>query len=189
MSGRLAILNRQIAAPVEVRLLRRLVRILLNDLLEQNEFALGICLIDSREMARLNETFLKHKGSTDVITFDYSRAPSPSPSVARRRRMPNDVLEGEIFICMDEAITHAFRFRTTWQKELARYVVHGVLHLCHYDDLRPQDRREMKREENRLLRELDRSLSLQNLERSRSAPRRVRASKRHSQIRQRFPLS
>jgi len=66
---------------------------------------------------------LRHAGATDVIAFDYSIRASH--------------LRGEIFICVDEALVQARRFRTTWQSESVRYVVHGVLHLLGFDDRRP----------------------------------------------------
>jgi rRNA maturation RNase YbeY len=107
-------------------------------------------------MTRLNETFLRHAGSTDVIAFDYAedavgQASSPS-SRTRTGKMsdPRRPLHGEIFVCMDEAILQARRFRTSWQAEVVRYVVHGTLHLLGYDDQHAADRRRMKREEDRL---------------------------------------
>jgi len=54
--------------------------------LEIQKTEIGICLVDAPEMTQLNETFLKHKGSTDVIAFDYAetgRAGSPCPPTAR----------------------------------------------------------------------------------------------------------
>ena len=118
---------------------------------------LGICLVSSNEMARLNETHLSHAGVTDVITFDYGN-PSEGQHPA--------CLNGEIFICLDEAVSQARRFRTSWESELARYVIHGLLHLTGYDDRRPGDRRRMKREENRLLRQLHRNGSIAELARN-----------------------
>jgi len=96
----------------------------------------------------INETFLKHEGSTDVVTFDYAD------------KTEETILAGEIFICIDEAIVQAKKFRTSWQSEIVRYVVHGVLHLTGHDDLKPNLRRRMKREENRLLSRLSRKFSL-----------------------------
>jgi probable rRNA maturation factor len=187
----LVILNRQRAVRVNVRLLRRLTQVLLQDMLRKSRYAVGICLVDSLEMARLNETFLQHEGPTDVITFDYSRDASDSSPAAGRKGLPAGSLSGEIFICLAEAETQARRFRTSWPMELARYVVHGVLHLSGYDDLQLRDRRVMKREENRLLRELGRRLPLPDLERARSAAtsRKVRATKKSGRIRRRFALS
>ena len=57
---------------------------------------------------------------------------------------------------MDDAVAQATEFKTTWQSEVVRYVVHGVLHLLGHDDLQPDLRRKMKREENRLVRRLER---------------------------------
>jgi probable rRNA maturation factor len=104
-------------------------------------------------MARINQTFLQHEGSTDVITFDYAENPTSQ----------GRTLHGEIFICIDDAIAQARQFRTSWQAELARYVIHGVLHLRGLDDIRAADRRKMKREENRLLKEVARRFPLSKL--------------------------
>ena len=118
-------------------------------------------------MTRLNETFLRHKGSTDVITFDYaeqvdqaSRLSSPRPQLAlpgQARRL-SCLLHGEIFVCLDEAVSQARRFHTTWQSELVRYVVHGVLHLLGYDDRDSRARRRMKAAEDALVRRWPASL-------------------------------
>ena len=78
---------------------------------------------------------------------------------------PRPNLHGELFICVDEAIRQARRFRTTWQSELVRYVVHGVLHLLGHDDHHAADRRKMKREENRLVRLMARRFAFTRLAR------------------------
>lgn len=157
MSGSLLIKNRQRATPLNTRLLRLLTNTLLENLLELTNFDLAIYIVRAPEMARLNETFLQHSGSTDVITFDYSENPKPETQNSKRP------LHGEIFICIDDTRTQARQFRTSWQSELARYIIHGILHLRGFDDLRPADRRKMKREENRLLRKTGRLFPLSKL--------------------------
>lgn len=144
MSLRLTIHNRQRTRDLHARRLRQIVTILLVELLGLEEVELGITLVAVPQMTRLNEAFLHHAGSTDVITFDYSEPES-------RTREPRTAVHGEIFVCVDEAVRQARRFRTTWQSEVVRYVVHGVLHLLGHDDHRAADRRRMKRAENRLL--------------------------------------
>jgi rRNA maturation RNase YbeY len=72
-------------------------------------------------------------------------------------------IHGELFVCVDEAVLQARQFGTSWQAEVVRYVVHGVLHLLGHDDLRPAARRTMKREENRLVRGLAKRFSLAQL--------------------------
>src|SRR5882762_274540 len=94
------IANRQRTRAIDLRLLRRIVHTLLSDLLQIERAELGINLIAATEITRLNETFLRHAGATDVIAFDYSIRASH--------------LRGEIFICVDEALVQARRFRTTW---------------------------------------------------------------------------
>lgn len=150
MSGSLLIKNRQRAKTINARLLKTLTKTLLKELLELEDFDLVIYLVGAKEMAGINEKFLQHSGSTDVITFDYSDS----------KRSP---LHGEIFICINDALTQARQFRSSWQSELTRYIIHGVLHLRGFDDIRAADRRKMKREENRLLREVTRLFPLSKL--------------------------
>jgi probable rRNA maturation factor len=101
-------------------------------------YELGFHFIAGVEMARINEQFLQHEGSTDVLTFDHGSSATH--------------LHGEIFISVPDALKQARQFKTTWQSEIVRYLIHGLLHLRGLDDLQPEKRREMKREENRLLR-------------------------------------
>jgi len=140
--------NRQRARAVNLRQWRRIIITLLVDHLGVTEFHLNICLVSALEIARLNEKYLRHEGTTDVLAFDYRDTARPSP------------LFGEIFVCVDEACVQARRFRTTWQSELVRYIVHGLLHLCGYDDLHSGQRQKMKRVENRLLKLLSAQFSL-----------------------------
>jgi probable rRNA maturation factor len=144
MSLDLTIQNRQRTRAINSRQLRQIVLTLLAEFLEIKEAELGITLVAAPEMTRLNESFLQHEGSTDVITFDYRELRTWNLELGT-------VIHGEIFVCVDEAILQARRFRTTWQSEVVRYVLHGILHLLGYDDHRVADRRKMKRAENRVL--------------------------------------
>ena len=151
MSGILTLRHRHSTRRVDLHLLRRVAQALLHDAQPDGTFDLGIYLVAAPEMTRLNETFLRHEGSTDVITFNYTES----------RDQP--CLHGEIFICLDEAATQARRFRTTWQSELVRYVVHGVLHLLGYDDRDSRARRRMKATEDALVRRLARQFAFRAL--------------------------
>jgi probable rRNA maturation factor len=148
----IAIANRQRTRKINSRLLKEITVALLADL-KIKEAELGINLVAAREMALVNETFLHHKGSTDVITFDHTE--KRKAEGGKRKQ-----LHGELFVCMDDAILQAEQFQTSWQSEVVRYIVHGILHLLGHDDLKPQLRRKMKREENRLLRRLAGKFSL-----------------------------
>jgi probable rRNA maturation factor len=163
------IANRQRTRKISRRLLKQITAALVADL-KVEAAELGIRLVAAPEMTRLNEKFLRHQGSTDVITFDYSdnvgrasRLPSKPLKRNRDRRDACPTLHGEIFICVDEAVQQARKFGTSWQAEVVRYLVHGVLHLRGFDDSSASARRKMKREENRRLRELSRRFALSRL--------------------------
>ncbi len=147
-----AVANRQRTEKINARLLKQIVDELFVEL-KITEAELGINLVGAREMAKVNWQFLQHEGSTDVITFSYENSKVRSQKSELK-------LHGELFICVDEAVLQAKSFKTSWQSEVVRYIVHGVLHLVGHDDMEPALRRKMKREENRLLRKLARRFSL-----------------------------
>jgi probable rRNA maturation factor len=177
----LALCNRQHVRPVDLRLLRRIVQGLLHEVWPHASYDLAVNILTAPEMTRLNEMFLRHTGSTDVITFDYadrvgqaSRLSQPGvkgkEALDRRDACPA-LLHGELFVCIDEAVSQARRFHARWQGELVRYVVHGVLHLLGYDDLNDAARRAMKHAEDTLVRRLSRQFHFQRLTKRRDTYR------------------
>jgi probable rRNA maturation factor len=151
VSNSVSVQNRQRGRKLDTRLLRIITRWLLSDALQVQTFQLAVYVVAPDEMTHLNETFLKHKGSTDVLTFDYSEDAEATSVV------------GEIFVCAEEAVIQSARFRTDWRSELVRYVVHGTLHLLGYDDQRLASRRKMKRMENLTLKRLAGRFDLKKL--------------------------
>lgn len=161
MGQNIVITNRQRTKTINSRLLRQIVGALFAEL-EITQAELGIRLVSTKEMAKVNWNFLRHEGSTDVITFDHDE--NCGQPLARTLAPPS--LHGELFICVDDAVSQAQNFKTTWQSEVVRYVVHGVLHLLGHDDLKTDLRRKMKREENRLVRRLAGRFALAQLSRT-----------------------
>jgi probable rRNA maturation factor len=143
--------NRQRTRPINLKLLRAIAASLISTTFPA-ESRIGVLLVGAREMARLNEAFLKHAGSTDVLAFGYTMDQS-------------QMLHGEVFICVDEAVQQARRFHTTWQKELVRYLTHGLLHFQGYDDSTAARRQRMKAVENTQVQELAQQFSLSQLSR------------------------
>src|SRR5688572_4725778 len=145
--------NRQRDCPIDLRFLRRVLRIALDNLLNASNYELCFRFVSAQEMAKVNEQFFDHIGPTDVITFNHSEKA--------------DRLYGEIFICPEVAVAQAREFRTSWQEEIVRYCVHGLLHLRGYDDVRVTDRRRMKREEDRVVNKLTEQFAVARLSRAR----------------------
>lgn len=146
----IVIANRQRTKKINARLLKQIVGRLFDEL-DITVGELGISLVSAKEMTRVNWQFLQHEGSTDVITFDHA---AHAPGVTR------PALHGELFVCVDEAVLQGKLFGASWQSEVVRYIVHGVLHLLGHDDLKPNLRRTMKREENRLVQRLAKKFTL-----------------------------
>lgn len=151
----LVLRNRQRTRELNLPLLRQIARHVLVNALNAPDYELGFHFVAAAEMARINEQFLQHQGSTDVITFDHG-------SVAARPH-------GEIFISVPDAVKQARQFETTWQSEIVRYLIHGLLHLHGLDDRHPDQRRQMKREENRLLRSVASAFRIDGIERRRQS--------------------
>ena len=90
---------------------------------------------DERELA-VNREFLGHDYYTDVITFDYST---------------QDVVSGEIFISLDTVRSNAEMVGATYEHELHRIIIHGLLHLTGQADKTPETKTEMTRKEEAAL--------------------------------------
>ena len=146
MTASVHVRNRQRTAPIQARYLREIARAVLERTAPERPGSLGIYLVGRPEIVRLNETFLGHAGPTDVIAFDYREH--------SRKRTTRHALYAEVFICVEEAMSQARRYRAPWPEEVVRCMIHGVLHLTGHDDAQPSQRRKMKRVENRLVREM-----------------------------------
>jgi rRNA maturation RNase YbeY len=147
----LAFSNRQRTKPLNPRRLRQITESILASLPQVKDWDLAFYFVGAARMAEINESHLGHPGPTDVITFDYNDPENPGR------------IAGEVFICVEVAVEQAREFRTTWQSEVVRYVVHSILHLCGYDDLKPTERRRMKLVENRLVARLSREFKFTSL--------------------------
>ena len=103
-----------------------------------DEIAYIFC--DDEEILRVNKEYLQHDYYTDIITFDYSE---------------NDKISGDLFISLDTVRTNAEKFGTSYDEELRRVIIHGILHLCGINDKGPGEREIMENAENEALRLLN----------------------------------
>lgn len=99
--------------------------------------SLSISFINSNELRDINKEYLNHDYETDVITFNYSRQKKN--------------IDGEILISFEEAKRNAKRYNVKLGQELIRLVIHGMLHLLHFDDKNEESKKIMKKEENKLI--------------------------------------
>jgi rRNA maturation RNase YbeY len=88
-------------------------------------------------LLKINIEYLKHNTYTDIITFDYCEEKNVS---------------GDVFISVDRIKENAKKFGVSFEEELHRVMIHGVLHLCGYKDKSKTDSELMRKKENSALR-------------------------------------
>ena len=88
---------------------------------------------DDDYLHKLNEEFLNHDTLTDIISFDYS---------------VGKTLQGDIFISTERVADNAKDFEVTFQEEVQRVLVHGILHYCGYKDKTEEEAKLMREKEN-----------------------------------------
>jgi len=143
--------NRQRVVRVQLRPLREFLRNVEEEIGLRSE-CVAVRLIGDAEMARLNLTYRKKKGPTDVLSFPVA-SDSAKPGTLRQqvRKALREFL-GDIAISPKVARRNAKSLGREFPEELKVLILHGVLHLLGYDH--ETDRGEMERIEMRLRRKL-----------------------------------
>lgn len=111
---------------------------------EKEKLSLGnlnYIFMSDESLLKMNIQFLKHNTYTDIITFNYNEERKVS---------------GDIFISIDRVKENAEKFKVSFEEELHRVIIHGVLHLCGYKDKSKIDSDLMRKKENSALRRLKR---------------------------------
>lgn len=88
---------------------------------------------DDKEILRVNREFLNHDYYTDIITFDYSN---------------KNRISGDIFISLETVKSNAEDLKVSYDSEILRVIIHGLLHLCGIGDKGPREREIMEKCEN-----------------------------------------
>lgn len=88
---------------------------------------------DDDYLLSINQDYLNHDTFTDIISFDYSE---------------QGILAGDIFISVDRVKDNAHTFNVSFENELARILIHGVLHFAGYADKTKDQKKEMRKQED-----------------------------------------
>lgn len=99
---------------------------------------ISIIFVHDEYLRKLHKDYLKDDSPTDVMSFNLGE---------------NDRIEGEIYISLDRAKIHAAEFNVSLDSEIARLIIHGLLHLKGYDDQTDVQRNQMRQKENQYLME------------------------------------
>ena len=87
-------------------------------------------------LLQVNKQYLDHDYFTDIITFDY---------------VEGKLISGDIFVSVDRVSENADKFQVSFDEELRRILVHGVLHLLGYPDKEPEQKKVMTQKEDHYL--------------------------------------
>ncbi len=118
---------------------RKQLKIFILDIFKKKNKKLGslrYIFCSDNELLQINRRYLNHDFFTDIITFDLGTG---------------GTIEGEIYISVERVKENARLWHTTLKEELHRVIFHGVLHLCGYKDKLKEEKKEMRRKEDRLL--------------------------------------
>ncbi len=96
---------------------------------------INVIFCSDEYLLSVNQEYLQHDYYTDIITFDYSE----------------DEIASDIFISVDRIAENAKEFNVTFQHELHRILIHGMLHLVGYEDKEDDSKAEMTAEEDHYL--------------------------------------
>jgi probable rRNA maturation factor len=99
---------------------------------QKKEGEINYIFCDDDYLLEINQQYLNHDTLTDIISFDYS--------------IGNE-LHGDIFISVERVRENAIEFEVSFDEELRRVLVHGVLHYCGYKDKSDEDELIMRQKE------------------------------------------
>ena len=91
---------------------------------------------DDEKILEVNREYLQHDYYTDIITFDYTE---------------ENVISGDLFISLDTVRSNSEQLGVSYEQELHRVIIHGILHLCGINDKGEGEREIMEMHENKAL--------------------------------------
>ncbi|MCI7400750.1 MAG: rRNA maturation RNase YbeY [Prevotella sp.] len=97
---------------------------------------IGYMFVNDEKILEVNREYLGHDYYTDIITFDYDEG---------------DRINGDLVISIDTVETNARQFGKSYDEELHRVIIHGILHLCGINDKGPGEREVMEAAEDKAL--------------------------------------
>ena len=103
---------------------------------------LNFIICSDRYLRSVNKKFLNHDYFTDIITF-----PNTEPG--------SKIISGDICISIDRIRQNAKEYNVRVTEELHRVMIHGVLHLCGYDDHTPEEKKLMRKREDFWLKKMN----------------------------------
>lgn len=138
-------INNLTTYPLDEEFLRKVAEgVLKNENKEESNFS--IALIGQGRMKKLNKKYRGKNRVTDVLAFPALVVPFEKFKIGEFQKIEG---LGEVVICLREVKKNAKRFGFSFEKELAKVLIHGILHLLGYEDEKSESqKKEMQEKEN-----------------------------------------
>jgi probable rRNA maturation factor len=94
---------------------------------------INIIITSDKNLIKINRQFLKHNYYTDVISFSYNH---------------ENIINGEVYLSLDTIKKNAINYNVSLNRELLRVIIHGILHLCGYEDDTAKKKKIMREKED-----------------------------------------
>ena len=108
--------------------------LIFNENKKEGELSFVFC--SDEYLLKMNIDYLNHDFYTDVITFDYTEG---------------DIISGDVFISIDRITENSQKYNVSFENELQRVMIHGVLHLVGYKDKTQEEQKQMREKETKYL--------------------------------------
>lgn len=127
------------------KLLKQINKVISSHLKLTDDLIFDISIINDKQIQKINHQYRQKNQPTDVISFAFKDA---------KQSIANNLL-GEIFISWDTTQKQAKQYQMTWKQELARLIVHGILHLLQYDHINNKQAKLMFQLQEAILQKID----------------------------------
>lgn len=115
------------------------IKIWINNAIKNENYVPGqinFIFTSDKYLLNINKQYLSHNYFTDIITFN---------------DVQGDIINGDIFISVETVKNNSLRFGVSFDEELSRVMIHGIMHLIGYDDQTEEQKSEMRKKENEYL--------------------------------------
>ena len=99
----------------------------------KSEGDISYIFCDDDYLLDINVKYLNHNTLTDIISFDYT---------------DDGLISGDVFVSIDRVKENAEKFNVSFQDELHRVMIHGILHFCGYKDKTKEEEQLMRSKED-----------------------------------------
>ena len=143
--------NQNLKKKINILEIKNITKIILKNTIKTNKnIGINILFTTNQKMRFFNRKYFSKDHSTDVIAFSYKN---------KKNNIFNDektnyICIGDIIISLDKAKNNSKIYNTNFLNEVYLYIIHGILHIIGFNDIKETDKKIMQKKENELLQKI-----------------------------------